>query len=147
MSLLSGFISVIAPVQITMDQCVKQVHESFSVCVRACVCVCVTVCVFFIITVRNSSGGKVMFSQACVTGGGGMHGRGHACVTGACMAGGMHDRGHVWWGGACMAVGVHGKRDGCRMMKESYTWLEVNVGFILKTIQMAHIQACGHEVN
>ena len=58
-----------------------------------------------IFTARNSSCGKVMFSQACVKnsvhGGawqGGMCGRG-ACVMGACMAGDMHDR------GACMAGG------------------------------------------
>ena len=40
MKFLNGSISVIAPTQITMDQCVKQVHDSF------CVCVCVCLCVF-----------------------------------------------------------------------------------------------------
>ena len=82
-------------------------------------------------TVRNSSCGKVMFSQASVilsTWGhvwwgvwwGGIHGGvwqgayivGGVCGRGACMAGGMHGgrggmrgRGHVWRGG------MHGRRD------------------------------------
>ena len=52
-----------------------------------------------IITVCNSSCGKVMFSNASVipSTGGGVHGRG--CVwQGGCMAGGQHA-----WQGACMA--------------------------------------------
>ena len=64
---------------------------------------------YLIFTVRNSSCGKVIFSQACVRnsirGGGGVHGRG------ACGAGGMHGRreacmarGHAWQG-----MGVHSK--------------------------------------
>ena len=78
-----------------------------------------------IFTFRNSSCGKVMFSQlsvilsggACVVGG--VHGG--ACVAmghtwqGACMAGGVHGRGgHVWRGG------MHGGRacvvGGCACM-------------------------------
>ena len=49
------------------------------------------------VTVRNSSCGKVMFSQVSVilsTGGREVHGRG------LCVVGGMHDRGHVWRGHA-----------------------------------------------
>ena len=86
---------------------------------------------FVIITVRNSSCGKVMFSQASVilsTGGyawlGGV--AGCVCVCGghawqgehvwqrACMVGGMHGRGHAWQGGMCGGGGhvwqgcVHG---------------------------------------
>ena len=62
-----------------------------------------------IITARNSSSGKVMFSQACVknsvykggacVAGGGVHGRGwHA------WPGGMCGWGSAWW--ECMAVGM-----------------------------------------
>ena len=76
-----------------------------------------------IITVRNSSCGKAMFSQVsvilstgvgvCMAGGGGMHGGG------ACMVGDVHGRGHAWWGGgacvareACVAGGgMHGRGD------------------------------------
>ena len=71
------------------------------------------------ITVRNSSCGKVMFSQACVKNSvhreGGMHGRG------MCGRGHVWFGGHVWWGAmhgswggmcgkrACMAGGyMHG---------------------------------------
>ena len=59
---------------------------------------------FNVITVRNSSCGKVMFSQVSVIlSGGDMHGGG-ACMVGA---------GHVWqggcvWQGACMGGGVRG---------------------------------------
>ena len=73
-----------------------------------------------VITVRNSSCGKVIFSQACVNNsvqGGGMHGRRAymaggmcgkgVCVVGACVVGDMHGRGHEWQE-ACMAGGVHG---------------------------------------
>ena len=63
--------------------------------------------VLMLITVRNSSCGKVMFSQACVKNS--VHsGRGHI------WQGGMHHRGHAWqgrmhgrehtWQGACMAT-------------------------------------------
>ena len=63
-------------------------------------------------TVRNSSCGKVMFSQA--TGVGGVPGRGSAwqgaCVArGACVVGGVHGRLHMWQGEACMAGGMHGR--------------------------------------
>ena len=67
-----------------------------------------------------------MFSQVCVKNsvyrewdvhdrGGGLHGRGGACMVGGhawwgCVTGGMHGRGCVWWGGcawqgACVAGG------------------------------------------
>ena len=61
---------------------------------------------------------------ACVAGGGGLCGRGHAwwgvCMAGgACMAGGgLHGRGHVWQG-ACMAGGMCG-RGVC--MSEGHAW-------------------------
>ena len=68
------------------------------------------------VTVRNSSCGKIIFSQACIIpsvhSGGGLCGevgcvwqRGGICGKGACMAkGGMHGRGHVWWGHVCQGV-------------------------------------------
>ena len=50
-----------------------------------------------IFTVRNSSCGKVMFSQASVCPQGGVRGEG---------GGGMHgEGGHAWPGGACVAGG------------------------------------------
>ena len=77
----------------------------------------------FIITVRNNSCGKVMFSQAFVKnsvhwGGGcawqGVCMAGGACMAGAtcmaggvCIAGGIHGGAHVWQG-VCMAGGMHG---------------------------------------
>ena len=57
-----------------------------------------------LITVRNSSCGKVMFSQACVKNSvhrGRVHGKGECA-----WQGDMHSRGHAWWG-ACVAGGVH----------------------------------------
>ena len=65
---------------------------------------------YLIFTVRNSSCGKVMFSQASVilfTGGRAWQGAcmaGGMCGRGVCMAGGMHGRGHEWQGV------VHGRR-------------------------------------
>ena len=58
---------------------------------------------FNIVTVRNRSCGKVMFSQASVIlpEGGGMCGRG------ACMAGGVYGRECVWSG--CGREVVHGR--------------------------------------
>ena len=71
---------------------------------------------FIIFTVRKSSCGKVMFSQASVILSGGgeiMHGRGVHAWQGACMAGGMHGRGHAWWGegvpGVVHGGGMHGR--------------------------------------
>ena len=81
-----------------------------------------------IITVRNSSCGKVMFSQVSVIlsagemrgkGGWGVHGKGgcmwqRGMCMGACMAGGhAWQKGacigcHAWQGGAYMAGGMHG---------------------------------------
>ena len=51
-----------------------------------------------IITVRNSSCGKVMFSQACVK---------NSVHRGACMAGG-----HAWWEGGMHGKGKHAWQDG-----------------------------------
>ena len=80
------------------------------------------------ITVRNSSCGKVMFSQVSVilcrgVAKGGMHGKGEACVAkaGMCMAKRGHpwQRGvcgggeHVWQRGVYMAKGVHGEGAVC----------------------------------
>ena len=65
------------------------------------------------ITVRNSSCGKVMFSQASVilsTEGG--HAWGGACVVGGCVAGGHAWRGGMCGRGVCMARGVHGNGGG-----------------------------------
>ena len=57
------------------------------------------------ITIRNSSCGKVMFSQVSVCLQGGVHGGGHAW-----------QGGHAWWEGACMAgaciVGGHAQQRG-----------------------------------
>ena len=79
-----------------------------------------------IITVRNSSCGKVMFLHpsvilftevghawqkrgvwqgACMARG--MHGKGDVCGRGACEVGGVCSRGHAWQG-TCVAGGVHG---------------------------------------
>ena len=68
-----------------------------------------------LITVRNSSCGEVMFSQASVILS--MGGKGHAWQGAgghawrggrrACMAGGMHDRGCVWQG-VMGGGGMHG---------------------------------------
>ena len=59
------------------------------------------------ITVRNSSCGKVMFSQACVKNsvhvGGGHAWQGVLCGRGECMAGGMHG------GGTCVQGGMYGR--------------------------------------
>ena len=81
-------------------------------------------CKINIFTVRNSSYGKVMFSQfhkrlsfcpggawqgVCVAEGmhgGGMHGGG--MYGGACMVGGMCVGGHVCWGGVWQGVGMAG---------------------------------------
>ena len=57
-----------------------------------------------IFTVRNSSCGKVMFSQACVKNSvdrGGMHGRGVCVTEGGIHGRGMHGRGRAWQGGMC----------------------------------------------
>ena len=54
------------------------------------------------------SWGKVIFLQASVilsTGGGGMHGGGHAWPGGCVWQGGMHGRGCVWLG--CVHGGGH----------------------------------------
>ena len=71
------------------------------------------------VTARDSSWGKVMFSQACVKNsvhrGVGVHGKGACMPKGICIAGGVHDRGacvaedytfkceNAWWvgGGGC----------------------------------------------
>ena len=88
----------------------------------------------FMITVRDSSYGKVMFSQAFIIPSvhrgedvhgleGHIRGKGDVHGGGACMAGGVHGRMCVWWGaymvggiswqGACIARGgVRGRRDG-----------------------------------
>ena len=63
-----------------------------------------------VITVRNSSCRKVMFSQACVKN----PVNGEACMaTGYVWQRGVHSRGHVWWGyawqGACTAGGMCGE--------------------------------------
>ena len=52
-------------------------------------------------TVRNSSCGKVMFSQASVI---------LSTRRVACVAGGMHGRG--LGGGVCVVGGMHGREDG-----------------------------------
>ena len=65
-----------------------------------------------IFTVRNSSCGKVMFSQASVilyTGG--------VAKGGACVVGDVHGRGQAWqWGmhggRSCVVGGVRDRRDG-----------------------------------
>ena len=56
---------------------------------------------YMIYTVRNSSRGKVMFSQACVKNSvhGGVHGRGACMACEHAWQAGMHGRGCVWQGG------------------------------------------------
>ena len=70
------------------------------------------------ITVRNSSCGKVMFSQSwfknSVQGGGGMHNGG------ACMIGDMRAGGHAWGLGACMAGG--GREVRARSLQRTYRY-------------------------
>ena len=75
-----------------------------------------------LITVRNSSCGNVMFSQAsvshsvhwgvhrsgCAWWGGGMHGRGHVWQGGIYGRGGIYGGGHVWRA-VCMAGGHMGQ--------------------------------------
>ena len=72
-----------------------------------------------IMTVSNSSCGKVMFSQTCVKNSvhrevvcmaGGMHGGG-ACIAGGCGRGACMSRG-MCGRGACMAGGMPGRRGG-----------------------------------
>ena len=64
----------------------------------------------YFITVRNSSYGKVMFSQVCVKNsdhrapaclGRGLHGSGGGAFMGHTRQGGMHDRGCAWQGDVC----------------------------------------------
>ena len=65
-----------------------------------------------IVTVRNSSWGKVMFSQACVKNS--VHKWG-ASVAGGC-AWSMHGRGYAWWGHVWQwgggSGGMHGRGGG-----------------------------------
>ena len=61
-----------------------------------------------LITVRISSCGKVMFSQASVilsNGGGGNAWQEGVCGRGACVAGAVHGGGAHAWQGACVAGG------------------------------------------
>ena len=107
------------------------VFSAMSCCISIAVDILATGAIFFtfpIITVRNSSCGKVTFSQACVKNsvrGGGMHGRGTymaggghgrgACVAAGCMAGGgvwCMTGGHAWRGGACVAGEMASAEDG-----------------------------------
>ena len=71
--------------------CHTVVHLCYSeclLCVHDCVC---------LITIHNSSCGKVMFSQACVKNS--VYMGGGTCMAGGCIA-----------GGECMVRGVHGRR-------------------------------------
>ena len=88
-----------------------------------------------IITVRNSSCGKVMFSQDSVilSTGGACMARGCAwqwvCVAGTCMAGelymagGMHGRGGMLGRGACM-VGGHAWQEIWPLQRTAYILLK-----------------------
>ena len=70
-----------------------------------------------IITIRNSSCGKVMFSQACVKNS--VHG-GACLARGACVVGGYAwQEGHVWRRGMC---GREGMCDGGHAWHWGYVW-------------------------
>ena len=84
---------------------------------------------YIIFTLRNSSCGKVMFSQASVCP---HEGRGHAWQRDAWQGGHVWQGEHAWWG--CVAGGMHGRRDShCSVRYASY----LNVFLFLNTFLLS----------